>query len=58
MLLHFLVQHGLAVPAGFVHLPLLPEQAAVRPRPLPSMALGVLETAVVLMLATLAVSKK
>ena len=38
-LLNFLSQRGLDVPAGFVHLPRLPEQAASQKKPGPSMSL-------------------
>ena len=39
MLLNFLSQRGLDVPAGFIHLPRLPEQAASQKKPAPSMSL-------------------
>ena len=38
-LLHAVATQGLATRAGFVHLPLLPEQAATKPVEVPSMAL-------------------
>jgi pyroglutamyl-peptidase len=38
-LLHHLQSQSLQIPAGFIHLPDLPEQAAVRSRPTPSMSL-------------------
>lgn len=38
-LLHYLAQHSPRVLGGFIHLPWLPEQAALSPRPTPSMAL-------------------
>jgi pyroglutamyl-peptidase len=52
-LLHFLAQQQLAIPAGFVHLPFLPQQAATRPRKHPSMALETMVTAVSTLLHTL-----
>ena len=38
-LLHFLAKHNLKVPAGFIHLPALPEQAAQMKGSIPSMSL-------------------
>ncbi len=52
-LLHFLAQQKLAIPAGFVHLPLLPVQAANQTPLRPSMALDVMVTAVATILHTL-----
>ncbi|MCA9919627.1 MAG: pyroglutamyl-peptidase I [Anaerolineales bacterium] len=52
-LLHFLAQQQLAVPAGFVHLPFLPQQVAALPRNYPSMALETMVTAVSTILHTL-----
>lgn len=52
-LLHFLAQQQLASPAGFVHLPLLPQQAASQTATRPSMALETMVTAVATMLHTL-----
>ena len=52
-LLHFLAGQQLAVPAGFVHLPLLPEQAASQKPLRPSMALKGMVTAVTTILHTL-----
>ncbi len=52
-LLHFLAQQQMAIPAGFVHLPLLPEQAASQQPLRPSMALDVMFTAVSIILYTL-----
>lgn len=52
-LLHFLAQQQLAIPAGFVHLPFLPQQAAALPRKHPSMALETMSTAVSTILTTL-----
>ena len=37
--LHYLATHGLTTPAGFIHLPALPEQAARRDPQIPSMGL-------------------
>lgn len=39
VLLHHLQSRGLRIPAGFIHLPALPEQAAQMKRPIPSMSL-------------------
>jgi pyroglutamyl-peptidase len=39
-LLHYLATERLNIPAGFVHVPLLPEQAAQRTQLLPSMSLA------------------
>jgi pyroglutamyl-peptidase len=39
-LLHYLSEHRPATPAGFIHLPLLPEQAAARRPLLPSMSVA------------------
>jgi pyroglutamyl-peptidase len=36
---HYLATHGFATPAGFIHLPALPEQAARRDPQIPSMGL-------------------
>lgn len=52
-LLHYLAQRELAVPAGFVHLPFLPQQVAAQRRPLPSMTLDLMKTAVTVILKTL-----
>lgn len=52
-LLHFLAGQQLAIPAGFVHLPLLPEQAASQKPLRPSMALEGMVTAVATILYTL-----
>ncbi|WP_420628085.1 pyroglutamyl-peptidase I [Candidatus Leptofilum sp.] len=52
-LLHFLAKQQLDMPAGFVHLPFLPQQAAVRPGKFPSMALETMVTAVTTILTTL-----
>ena len=52
-LLHFLAQQRLPIPAGFVHLPLLPEQAANQTPLRPSMAMEVMVTAVSVILHTL-----
>lgn len=38
-LLHHLSITGVNIPAGFIHLPALPEQSAARPQPIPSMSL-------------------
>jgi len=52
-LLHFLAQQQLAIPVGFVHLPLLPKQAANQTPLRPSMALDGMVTAVGTILHTL-----
>jgi pyroglutamyl-peptidase len=52
-LLHFLTQQQWDIPAGFVHLPLLPEQAASQTPLRPSMALDVMVRAVCTILHTL-----
>ena len=38
-LMHSLNKTGSKIPAGFIHLPALPEQAAVTPKPIPSMSM-------------------
>ena len=55
-LLHFLAEQNLAVPAGFIHLPYLPQQVAAHRRPLPSMTLDLMKTAVVTILQTVCAS--
>ena len=52
VLLHHLAEQNSQVPAGFIHLPALPEQAAGKHPPIPSMSLG---TMVMGMRAALAV---
>ena len=52
-LLHFLAQQQQNIPAGFVHLPFLPQQAAALPRNYPIIALATMETAVSTILHTL-----
>jgi pyroglutamyl-peptidase len=52
-LLHFFAQQRRGILAGFVHLPLLPEQAASQTPLRPSMALDVMVTAVCTILYTL-----
>lgn len=44
--LHHIAQHGLAVRAGFMHLPFLPQQAAAEPNNPPSLPLDALILAV------------
>jgi pyroglutamyl-peptidase len=39
VMLHYLAEHRLNIPAGFVHLPALPEQVALRDALIPSMGL-------------------
>ncbi|MBK7896729.1 MAG: hypothetical protein IPJ90_17990 [Anaerolineaceae bacterium] len=48
-----MAQQQLNIPAGFVHLPFLPQQAAALPRNYPSMALETMSTAVSTLLHTL-----
>jgi pyroglutamyl-peptidase len=46
ILLHHLQSQGIGIPAGFIHLPNLPEQSAQRSSPTPSMSLGTMIQAV------------
>lgn len=54
VLLHRLHESGRLLPAGFIHLPALPEQAARRSPPIPSMSLETLESAVRIALQVIA----
>jgi pyroglutamyl-peptidase len=36
---HYLANSKRYIPAGFIHLPALPEQAAIQSKPIPSMSL-------------------
>jgi len=53
VLLHHLAQNRLNIPAGFVHLPALPEQAVARNEVIPSMSLETLLAAVRAIIETL-----
>ncbi len=53
VLLHRLHESGRALPAGFIHLPALPEQAARRSPPIASMSLETMERAVRIALETM-----
>ena len=53
---HHLATHGLTTPAGFIHLPVLPEQAAQREPLMPSMSLETMVKGVRAALAVLTVS--
>lgn len=44
-LMHTLHTRGLSIPAGFIHLPALPEQAADSEKPIPSMSMDVIHKA-------------
>jgi pyroglutamyl-peptidase len=55
-MLHYIHKHQLTTPAGFVHLPQLPEQAATKRPPLPSMSLMMMGEAVTAVIQTLAAS--
>lgn len=52
-LMHHLAAHQRDIPAGFIHLPACPEQAAHFNKPLPTMSLDLLEKALPLLLETL-----
>jgi pyroglutamyl-peptidase len=49
-LLHTLAQQGSSIPAGFVHLPMLPAEAASAPSPAPSMSFELSFNAVIKLL--------
>lgn len=51
--LHTLAEQGSSIPAGFVHLPMLPGQAASAPAPMPSMSFETSLKAVMLLLGVL-----
>lgn len=53
-MLHYLKKHNLAVPAGFVHLPQLPDQVAHLFPPRPSMSLDTMIKGVSIIIQTLA----
>ena len=50
--LHFLAQNGLKIPAGFIHVPFLPQQVLAKPQP--SLTLEQLQTALTAALETIA----
>ena len=52
-LMHHLATHQREIPAGFIHLPACPEQAAHFNKPLPTMSLDLLRTALPRLLETL-----
>lgn len=52
-LMHTLAHHKREIPAGFVHLPALPEQAANSKQPIPSMGLEMILTAAHLLIEIL-----
>ncbi len=52
LVLHHLSTHNMDIPAGFVHVPYLPEQAALQDEPRPSMSLEMLTQAACLLLET------
>lgn len=56
--LHHIAQRGLPTRAGFVHLPMLPEQVTAEPRVLPSMALATIVEGVAVLLKSLHLSPR
>ena len=50
--LHFLSQNGLKIPAGFIHVPFLPQQVLAKPQP--SLTLEQLQTALTAAIETIA----
>lgn len=52
-LMHHLATHGRAIPAGFIHLPACPEQAAHFDKPIPTMSLATVQSALPVLLTTL-----
>ena len=52
-LMHHLATHGQAIPAGFIHLPACPEQAAHYDKPIPTMSLATIQSALPILMATL-----
>jgi pyroglutamyl-peptidase len=52
-LMHHLATHQREIPAGFIHLPACPEQAAHFSKPLPTMSLDLLRAALPRLLASL-----
>jgi pyroglutamyl-peptidase len=58
MLMHHLQSQGMNIPAGFIHLPDLPEQSAQRPSPTPSMSLETMIQGVRMALEVIATTEK
>ena len=56
VMLHYLAEHRLNIPAGFVHLPALPEQVALRDALIPSMGLETMIVGIRAAIETLKVS--
>ena len=52
-LMHHLASHELVIPAGFIHLPACPEQAAHFDKPVPTMSLALIQSALPILLNTL-----
>jgi pyroglutamyl-peptidase len=52
-LMHTLAARGQSIPAGFIHLPALPEQAAQTDKATPSMSLDLEEQALAVLVQTL-----
>ena len=52
-LMHAIRSKKMDIPAGFIHLPSLPEQAALSPKPIPSMAIEVVLKAIPLIINTM-----
>lgn len=52
-LMHHLALQGITIPAGFIHLPACPEQAAHFDKPIPTMSLELIKSALPVLLATL-----
>ncbi|QRN83962.1 pyroglutamyl-peptidase I [Chloroflexota bacterium] len=52
-LMHHLATHGQSIPAGFIHLPACPEQAAHFDKPTPTLSLTIIKSALPLLLETL-----
>ena len=52
-LMHHLASHGQTTPAGFIHLPACPEQAAHFDKPIPTMSLELIKSTLPVLLATL-----
>jgi pyrrolidone-carboxylate peptidase len=55
-MLHYIYKHQLDSLAGFIHLPQLPEQTAVKTTPLPSMSLQMMVAAVTAVIETITTS--
>jgi pyroglutamyl-peptidase len=54
VLLHYLASNKMNIPAGFIHVPSLPEQAARSSSPMPSMSLEILVKAVTVAIQVIA----